>query len=378
MERRSVQSARAWTPATGEKRVVLVSYHYFASKRKAGFHFLADAYRNLGWEVLFVTAPISWISFLRRDPRFEYPVRRDARSMRDHGGGLRSYVLFTTYHPANLRLNALNQLVTRLYTRWENVRLGPLAEEVRAADLVIFESTPALLLFDRFRKLNPDARYVYRVSDDLRLLEPHPLVLERELEVARRFDLVSASSHAIHRRFTHLANARVDPHGIDTVLFDRPSRSPYTAPVNALFLGFWPIDEHFLATAASRFPEVEFHIVGGRPSTEAPNIIPHGELPFRETVPFTQHASIGLHTVARQPGTETLADTLKVVQFSYCGLRIVAPSFIPSNRPNVVTYEPGDARSVAAAVERALGAGRVPELKRDVPSWEALASALAD
>jgi 2-beta-glucuronyltransferase len=356
---------------------VLVSYHYLASKRKAGFHFLAQAYQELGWEVVFVTAPISWLSYLRHDPRLEYPVRQEAGRLLEHGPGLRSYVLFTTYHPANLRLGVLNRLAAPLYARWPNVRLGRLADVVRAADLVVFESTPALLLFERFRLLNGRARYVYRVSDDLRLLEPHPLVLRRELDFAPRFDLVSASSQAIHRRFAHLANARVDAHAIDKQLFATRSPSPYSAPVNALFLGFWPIDEHFLATVSAQFPDVEFHVVGSRPTTQAPNVVAHGELPFADTVPFVQHASIGLHTVARRPGAESLTDTLKVVQFSYCGLPIVAPSFIESDRPNFVSYDPGDTASVGAAVARALALGRVAEAAGDVRSWQELAAALA-
>jgi len=31
------------------KRVVLVSGHYFESRRRAGFHWLAEAYWRAGW-----------------------------------------------------------------------------------------------------------------------------------------------------------------------------------------------------------------------------------------------------------------------------------------------------------------------------------------
>jgi 2-beta-glucuronyltransferase len=257
------------------------------------------------------------------------------------------------------------------------VALGALEPEVRAADIVIFESTPALLLFERFRELNPAARFVYRVSDDLRILAPHPLVLEVEREIAPLFELVSSSSPTIHRRFAHLPNARVDSHGIDKRLFDTPSPSPYAGPLNALFLGFWTVDADFLTTATEAFPDVAFHFVGRHPGVSADNVVVHGELPFEETVRFVQHASFGLHTVAFRPAADALADSLKVVQFSYCGLPIVAPSFLDAGRPNVVGYEPGDAESARAAVERALSLGRMPELRREIPSWEDVALALA-
>ena len=53
------------------RRVILVSGHYLGSKRRAGFHHLAQAYGSLGWDVTFVTAAISLLSRLRGDYRFE-------------------------------------------------------------------------------------------------------------------------------------------------------------------------------------------------------------------------------------------------------------------------------------------------------------------
>jgi 2-beta-glucuronyltransferase len=359
------------------RRVVLISNHYFGSKRRAGFHFLAEAYRGLGWDVVFVTAPISWLSRLRRDPRFEYPVRREAGRMEPHGAGLSSYVLFTSFHPANLRVGVLNRLATPLYRRYGRGGLGALEPAVRDADLFLFESTPALLLAERFRDLNPRARFVYRVSDDVTLLGLHPLVVARERELAGRFDRVSVPSVTLHRRFDTLPNAHVDGHAVDKEAFDEPRPTPYDRAQNGLFLGFWPIDEHFLVTAAAAFPDVGFHVVGQRTETTAPNVAAHGELPFRDTIPFVQHASIGLNTVAYRPGVESLTDSLKVLQFSYCGLPIVAPAFLAGDRSNVVAYSPGDAASVRDAVARALAMGRRPELRGGVRSWAELAQLLA-
>ncbi len=59
------------------KRVVLITGHYWNSKRKAGFHWLADAFLRQGWEVVFFTAPpapLSLLSVIRRDYRLDYPV----------------------------------------------------------------------------------------------------------------------------------------------------------------------------------------------------------------------------------------------------------------------------------------------------------------
>jgi 2-beta-glucuronyltransferase len=49
-------------------RVILVSWLIFNSKRKAGFHWLADAFWKMGWDVVFVTAPLASLLAMQRFP----------------------------------------------------------------------------------------------------------------------------------------------------------------------------------------------------------------------------------------------------------------------------------------------------------------------
>jgi 2-beta-glucuronyltransferase len=358
------------------RRVVLVSYHYYPSKRRAGFHFLADAYARLGWQVVFVTAPISWISRFGDDPRFEYPVRREAGRLVPVAPSINSFVHFTLFHPANLRNRALNALAGPLYEHgYSRLPLGPLRGEVRRADLIVFESTSALLLEPRFRELAPQARIVYRVSDHIGSLGLHPLVLRQEHPIASRCDLVSTPSEHLHRRFADLPQARLHGHALDKSAFDQPVPNPYSGGPNAVFLGFWPADVAFLRAAARARPDVTFHVVGQTADVPEPNIVSYGELPFRDTLPFVKHADVGLHTVVYRPGAEALTDSLKVIQFSYLGLPIVLPSFLESSRPNAVTYLPGDDADAGRAITAALELDVAPAI--DVPGWDELAALLA-
>ena len=96
-------------------------------------------------------------------------------------------------------------------------------------------------------------------------------------------------------------------------------------------------------------------------------MVSYPEMPFRDTVPFVKHADVGLQTIAYRPGVEVLTDGLKVIQFSYVGVPVVMPTFIKSSRPNVVTYQPGDDRSAARAIETALAMDVARQT--DVPSW---------
>jgi 2-beta-glucuronyltransferase len=206
-------------------------------------------------------------------------------------------------------------------------------------------------------------------------LRLHPLVRRLETVLAARCDIVSTPSAYLHRRFERLPNAYLHGHAIDKSVFDEPVPSPYTSPLNAVFLGFYQPDVAFLRAAAQAHPEVTFHIVGQRIDLGEPNIISHGEVPFRDTLPFVKHADIGLHTVAYRPGAEALTDALKVIQFSYCGIPIIAPAFLESSRPNVVAYEPGDRASAADAISAALALDVTPA--SNIPSWEDLATLLA-
>ena len=209
------------------RRVVLVSGHYLGSKRRAGFHHLADAYWSLGWDVTFVTAAISLLSRLRGDYRFAYPVREEANRLVPVRERLTSYVLMSRTHPGSLRFDWANRLSTPWFARYANVPLRALEQRLRDADLVVFEGTAALLLVERVRKLAPQARLVYRASDDLRALGVHPLVVDAETVSLPLFDLVSAPTREIADVLGRYGPVEVHPPGIDKAAFDRPTESPY-------------------------------------------------------------------------------------------------------------------------------------------------------
>ena len=148
-------------------RIAFLSWHYLESRRQAGFHFLARAAHRAGHDVVFCTAPISWLSRLRNDPRFANPILEERNRMCRIADRLTSYVWFTPWHPADLRLGFLNSLSAPVFRRYGRFRRPALDPWLAMADAVVFESTPALVAFESIRRAAPRARLVYRVSDDL-------------------------------------------------------------------------------------------------------------------------------------------------------------------------------------------------------------------
>jgi 2-beta-glucuronyltransferase len=361
---------------SASRRVVLISGHYLGSRRRAGFHHLAQAYWSLGWDVTFVTAAISRLSQLRGDHRFAYPVREEANRLLPVRDRLTSYVLMTQTHPGNLRFGLANRLSAPWFARYARLKLGPLEDVLRRADLVVFEGTAALLLVERIRGLAPRARLVYRASDDLRALGVHPLILEAERKAVPLFDLVSAPTREIADILAAYGPVEVHPPGIDKAALDRPTESPYGAGPAAVFAGVAPLfDYESLAAAAEFAPHVAFHVIGPQPRPQPANVVFQPELPFDELVPYLQHASFGL--LLFPPGYASLGQGNKVAQYSYCRLPVVAPADLRAERPNVVVFERGDAKSLGRALEEAEGMPHSPEFAKGIKSSEELAAILA-
>ena len=358
------------------RRVILISGHYLASKRRAGFHHLAAAYWRAGWDVTFVTAAISLLSRLRGDYRFEYPVGAEANRFVPMDERLTSFVLMTRTHPGNLRFGFANRLSTPWFARYARLTLGPLEESLRLADLIIFEGTAALLLVERIRHLAPGARLVYRASDDLRVLDVHPLILEVEARTVPLFDLVSAATPQIADLLTLFGPVEVHPPAIDKEAFDRDTASPYGDGPAAAFAGVSPLFDYDILRAASMLaPQVAFHVIGQPPRAVGKNVFFQPELSFDAVVPYLQHATYGL--LFFPPSYPGLGQGNKVAQYSYCRLPVVAPSDLEVERANVCAFERGDRDSLRHALEEAERMPHSPVFAEGITSSADLAVILA-
>jgi 2-beta-glucuronyltransferase len=220
---------------------------------------------------------------------------------------------------------------------------------------------------------------VYRVSDDLRLLGNHPLVIETEERIAGRFDLVSVPSPHMLRLFPG-SRVSVHHHGVRGELLDAPSRSPYDArwEANLVFVGVAHLDADFIARASRIFPRYAFHIIGPLAGVPVrPNVLAYGELAYSETVRYIRHADIGLHTLTYRPGAEAFTRSLKVLQYNYCRLPIIATDFMQMDWPFVSSYRIGDDASIQRAVKLAIATDRSTITREGLHSWYDLARLLA-
>jgi 2-beta-glucuronyltransferase len=236
-----------------------------------------------------------------------------------------------------------------------------------------------LFLAKRLKTMSPDARMVYRISDDLRLLDSHPALIDLEKNLLPLFDLISVPSRYIYDRYSEHPNLELHTHGIRKELFDKNYPNPYTKyeGPNLVFVGQAHLDHDFLEIAGGLFPNWQFHIIGPlRKIVKRDNIYYYDEMPFQETVPYLKYADIGLHTLSRIHGVESFTDSLKVIQYEYCRLPIVAPNYITCNRPQVQYYIPGDPNSINNALSQAINFDRNKISVDHINSWDDLTSKL--
>lgn len=360
-------------------KISLLSNHYYRSLRRAGFHFLADALHAAGHEVTFITTGLSWISYARRDYRCSYPGIREAHGrLCEERPGFFSYVHFTMWHPHTLIIPPLDYMSSRFVYRYDRFSMGEVEEKIASSDIIIYESCNALFLVQKCRKLAPEARHVYRVSDDVRVLRSaHPELQIVEKKESQAFDLISVPCAYLAEKFSQSCNVRLHPHGVNTMLFDAVDHSPYPGGVNAVFVGNAYLDYEFIKKASEACPEIMFHLIGPfREDLQRDNVLYHGEMAFEDTVPYVKFADVGLYCLdlSCSSHSKSFTDSLKLKQYRYCGLPVVAPIGLDLHREGIFYYDASRSDSYRAALTDALQCGRDPTRADEVSGWDAVAA----
>ncbi len=345
--------------------IVLLSNHWYFSPRQAGFHHLAHAFHSQGHHVVFVTVGLSWISYLRRDYRTRYKGLWNSRNkLQQVKENFLSYVHFTPLHPHTLLISMLDTFFSKYMNKYDSYPFGDLEKYIQKSDVIIYESSVALFLFRRCSELAQDARHIYRVSDDIAILRSTPeCMIKLEKEIAPAFDLISVPCSYLQKKFLGLSNVGLHLHGLNTEVFKNIDKNPYTQGTkNVVFVGSSHFDAESIYLMALQNRQIFFHIIG---NVHAPfflsklfNVCTYGELPFIKTVPYIYFADVGLQTIKFSPQIFSMTDSLKVIQYRYCGLPIVSPEFLDLQHEGVFFYKPGDRASCSKALQKALLSGK--------------------
>lgn len=356
-------------------KVSLITCHTPFSKRKAGFHWIADAFHRKGWTVNFITAYsiVDWLkndyrNALIKNHRFNVPIELEP--------GFISYLAFRWWRPFNSKfkfINNANALFFSRYGDWKNLNFHNL---ILGSDIIIIESLYDILYLPILREKNPSAKFIYRVSDDLSTFNVHPSLLTAEEALAGQFNLVSVPNTAIFDRFKKFCSPVLQPHGIPKYLFDKNYTNPYSSTrKKAVFVGNLLFDYEFLRICSSEFKDVDFHIIGPlQKKVISDNIIYYGEMPYEETIKYIKYADVGLSPMI----SGGLMGSNKIIQYKYCGIPIIISDVNKSNEDGILYYKIGDCSSIIKAMSQALKIEKMNKQSLKLFDWDDLINSFID
>jgi 2-beta-glucuronyltransferase len=355
------------TTAAPTPHYLLISAHHdYRTARRSSIHFIADALAQRG-SLRFFSMRYSQLSKYKGDIRLALDARANQVEVQD---GVECFLWKTPVHPINLH-SSPRWLESLLFDMYRNAPCATLDGWLREADVVIYESGISPILFDRAKRLNPQARHIYLCNDDLQTIEAADYAVRTLDRVAPQMDAVALVARSMAASLPSTANAYFVPHGLDPSLDALGDPSPYGPGNHVVSIGSMLFDGDFFVAASQAFPALTFHVVGsGHPhdARYGPNVEVYDHMPYDRTIRYIKHAHIGVAPYRAAQVPPYLADSsMKMMQYDFFGLPTVCPASVVGGYHGRFGYTPGDTASIRAAIKQALDA---PHLRtRQILSW---------
>jgi 2-beta-glucuronyltransferase len=335
-------------------KIVLISGHDAQAARKTGFHFWKDILAARGCTVRFITVGTSLASFFKSKKKDLTPP---FNIWHDIAPGVKKFTWLPLFHPFYIHKKYISALLAPLFRLYPMLLPRAILTDVSDADLFIIENGAGPMLAPALHRAGPNARFVYNASDRIGVIKFHPVVKEESMKALCHFDLIRLNAEKLADDFPPAAPVLYIPQGIDKSAFDNSHASPYKGPRNAVSVGDMLFDAATVKYLATRFPDWTFHLFGKKSILDKkfPNVREYGEVPFDSLIPYIRYADIGLAPYAEDEKASYLSQSsLKMVQYTYCRLPIVAPDFVREGRSHILAYRCGDDESVAKAFTSAI------------------------
>ncbi len=356
-------------------RAVIFSYHTIGfGARKTSIVFLAEELAKLGWQTDFVTAQLSLLSALARVPRLKMVPYKLRNTWIERDYGMSTFVWVPLIHPATTGLSLIDKMATPLFYLYPHLLPETIRRKVRSAQLIVIESCSAILLFPLLKRLAPNAKFVYRASDPLDAIGMHPILETVLNRTAADFDLFASPSKLILADFPSEVKTCYLPQGLQKSLFDVSVPCPFVGNgPHAIVAGDMMFDLSSFEMMVRNFPHITFHAFGGMELEDlasSHNLIHHGEVPFETLRNFILHADIGIAPYQDRPDLHYLVESsLKLVQYTYARLPILAPHFCKGDRDHLKGYTPGNEASIIQAVEEVCRVDRRTIDSSEIYDW---------
>jgi glycosyltransferase involved in cell wall biosynthesis len=344
--------------------------HYWTSPFQLGGHHLGRAFAAAGWDVAYISNPISWFHRLKGGSGQLDERRRihDAGGLTDLDGHLWTYVPLALLTPHNAPILR----TPWVHDHWHRLTATPLKTVLAERG---FERVDLLYIDTVVQRFWLDAvdhrKSVQRIGDRMSGFSAFTgRMLELEGEIARSVDLVAYTSSGLEphvrslgaRRWLHLPNGVEVSHFTDGPRDVPDDLSGIRRPI-AIYVGAmdeW-FDFHAVETAAIELPGVSFVLIG--PDSPArdrlatlPNLHLLGPRPFVDLPRYLHNSDVGLIPFDVAGHTELVNDIhpLKLYEYLACGLPVVATRWRELERLASPALLVDDGGAIAGAISHAL------------------------
>lgn len=356
------------------KRIVILTGHFPNQKRRGSILWVSQHLQEMGWHVTHVTVGYSWLSLLKTDRRLKALDHKPRRGTHNVSKSLTTVFGYSPLHPVNLGHDVLNVIGAGLSGLFTGFWAAKLREPLANADLVLCESGAPVLLAPILSKFAPDVPRIYRVNDDISLLNAPQYLLDDEQNLSSHFTRISTASPYLKARFSH-PNITLDAMGIPRALVQIKTTSPYGEKhnfKNAICAGTTQLDLDALVRIAQLKPLWRLHVVGSTrlKKPDLSNIVFHGEKSFVDTVRYVAHADIGLAPYLDKEGIQyQTTNSNRMLLYRHFGLPIIGPDRLCHPEiPSLMGYSDPNALDRCEVFE---------PLPEEIKDWSDLALSLA-
>ena len=355
---------------------LVVTSHTARTKRKTSILFFTEYLKKMGFSTWLLSVGHSKLQQLIKCPREDYFSSYEEES--EAYGNNRVWV--PLIHPFNLKVSFLNRILEPLFSVYAH--FCPLKGIVEP-NVILIESGVPVLLVRRLHKKFPKSKIIYSVSDRLSTLGVHPMLLKAEKNMLPLLSKIRVPAKVMLEDYSDFGDiAEYIPHGLDKESFDKGEPSPYKeGSLNAISIGDMLFDSETIEIFSKSFPDVVIHLFGKNAKLGKPfsNVVEHGETSFEKIIPYVQHADIGLAPYMDERSANYLSQSsLKMIQYTYCKLPIVAPNFAASGRDNVCGYDCHNNESKIAAFRQTLDFDRSTINVSNILTWKEATEKLID
>ncbi len=326
--------------------VVISSHHAWRSPIHISAHHIAEQFHNQGWQVLFLSDPVSPLHALRL---YNHTAIRQkfhdwlnsSRVGKDGYSGKNCIASFTPFTclPYS-RFWPLNNSFT--LSNWRRFCVPRLSATLANTpfiepDLMIVDCIIQECLIDCFKP----KKLIYRVTDAYNhFFFANKELRQAERKLAQRADIVIYTAKALNQYVSELQPKRSAfvSHGIDLKHFSspippRPREYEELTGDIALFIGSledW-VDMELIELAAQQLPDINFVLIGPHGAAlkdfkSRHNLIWLGCRSYADIPAYLHHANIGLipFNVRARPELVRCINPIKAYEYLACKLPVVA------------------------------------------------------